>query len=367
MVINKRSVINANASNLSLGFILALALLSGCVPPPAFVPDLSSNPIDVIERSPRIYHIEFSSIAESLSISMFTDYIGRDVIGGWRFANGLKPDDFGDSSAISEYLLALTALDEGNLDEAIAHLENTTDSKVGLKRSYTLLADMLRDMGEIKSAMQLYFKALSLDATNSYALSGLARCLLMIGDIDNARNAFINALIFNRSNFDAWEGISLIARQSGLTVKMVDVPEMSYVKKRKGRHFDLIVDESVKDCPAVATAWIVYASQRAAWRYEGKYKQQTMKSRYNHTLEEDVDCYMTLAAAWKLLSNEDKGECDVSYLSYLIKLAEEGYLIPHILFDYSCARDPLLGRRFKPETVEIIRSYIENYIIVPEG
>ncbi len=363
MVTNK--TLRINASGISLWAMLVLMMASGCVPP-AFNPNLSSNPIDVIERSPRIYHIEFRAIAESLSISMLTDYLERDLIRAPRSAYGLKFEDFCDSVAMNEYLLALRALDQGKFEDAISHLRKTVDRNPELGKPYILLADMLRDRGEIKSAMQLYLKVLSLDQTNSYALSGLARCMLMVGDIDRARSAFIDAVIFDRSNFDAWDGLKLIAENSGMTVKVIDVPELSYVAKRKGRHLDLVVDDSVKDCPAVATAWIVFASQRATWRYEGKYKIQTLKTKYHHTLEEDVDCYMTLAAAWKLLSKEDTGGCDVSYLSHLARLAEDGYLVPHVLFDYNCARDPSLGKRFKPETVDLIRQYINRYVIIPK-
>ena len=366
MIINKTLRINANASAISLCAILFLIMASGCVPP-AFNPNISSNPIDVIERSPRIYHIEFRAIAESLSISLLTGYLERDLVRAPRSAYGIGVEEFGDSVAMNEYLVALRALDQGNFDDAIFHLRKTVDRNPEFEKPYILLADMLRDHGEIRSAMQLYLKVLSLDQTNSRALSGLARCMLMVGDIDKARSAFIDAVIFDRSNFDAWDGLRLIAENSGMTVKVLDAPELSYVAKRKGRHFDLVIDDSVKDCPAVATAWIVYASQRATWRYEGKYKLQTLKTKYRHTLEEDVDCYMTLAAAWKLLSKEDTGGCDVSYLSRLVRLAEDGYLIPHVLFDYNCARDPSLGKRFKPETVDLIRQYINRYVIVPKN
>lgn len=361
MLINRKPRINAK--HLSAGVYLILALLQGCVPP-AFDPNLSSNPIDVIERSPRIYHIGFEAIAESLNISLVSDYLERDLLADPRSVYGIE--DTADSAAMGEYLAALASLDQGDFDDASLHLKNAIDHSPQFERPYILLANLLRERGEIKSAMQLYFKVLSFDKTSSKALSGLARCMLVVGDIESARKAFVDAVIFDRSNFEAWNGICLIAREYGFSVKILDVPELSYVKKKRGRHFDLIVDSSVKDCPAVATAWIVYASQRAVWRYEGKYKQQVGKTKYHHTLEEDVDCYMTLAAAWKLLSDEEKGNCDVSYLSHLTKLAEDGYLIPHILFDYCCARDPSLGKRFKPETVDLIRQYINRYVIVPK-
>lgn len=116
-----------------------------------------------------------------------------------------------------------------------------------------------------------------------------------------------------------------------------------------------------------ATAWMVFASQRAVWRYEGKYKQYMGVGKYQQTYEEDVDCFMALAAAWKVLSQQDTTVCDSNYFDHLDQVADEGYLVPHVLFDYVCIRDPLAARDFSTEVIDELRKYINQYVLVPRG
>jgi hypothetical protein len=142
---------------------------------------------------------------------------------------------------------------------------------------------------------------------------------------------------------------------------------LGYVREDRGRHYDLVIDDSLEDCPSQATAWIVFASQRAVWRYEGKFKQTLGITRYRPTYEEDIDCFMALAAAWRILSENDSVACSGGELDHMSKVAEDGYLVPHVLFDYVCLEQPLAARNFREAVIEQMRAYINDYVLVAGG
>jgi hypothetical protein len=128
-----------------------------------------------------------------------------------------------------------------------------------------------------------------------------------------------------------------------------------------------VVDSSLEACPSRATAWIVFASERAVWRYEGKFKRTLGLTRYRRTYQEDIDCFMALAAAWKILSQGDSTRCEDDYLDFMDRVAGDGYLVPHVLFDYVCLEEPRAARNFRADVIDEMRAYIANYILVTGG
>jgi hypothetical protein len=137
----------------------------------------------------------------------------------------------------------------------------------------------------------------------------------------------------------------------------------------------MIVDSSLVDCPMEASAWIVFASQRAVWQFEGKYQQRYGRTRYEKTYDEDVDCYMSLAVAWKVLSEQsdstavDSLSCKSEYLDFLAEVSDGGHLVSHILMDYICLSSPGTARRLPPDVIDRMRDYVDRFVIVrdPEG
>jgi hypothetical protein len=187
------------------------------------------------------------------------------------------------------------------------------------------------------------------------------------GKLDSARQALVDAVIYDRTSLDAWKNLHMLGEVQKFTVADHDVEELGYVREDRGRHYDIVIESSLEECPSQATAWIVFASQRAVWRYEGKFKRTQGLTRYRRTYQEDVDCFMALAAAWKILSQADSLQCESGYLDYMSRVAEEGYLVPHVLFDYVCLETPWAARNFRSEVIDEMRSYIDSYILVMGG
>jgi tetratricopeptide (TPR) repeat protein len=232
---------------------------------------------------------------------------------------------------------------------------------------YPLLGEMLLKRGAYEQAFDLYSKVLTWDGADSDALVGLARCHLRMGRLDEARTALVDAVIYDRLNLSAWSGLSMVAEIADLSIANRAAPDLGMVRKVRGRHYMIAVDESLKDCPVQAAAWITYASERAVWRYEGKYKTHFGSGSYKNTYEEDIDCYMVLAAAWKTLAQQDSLACDRAYLDYLSRVADDGYLVSHVLFDYVCLKAPAAARYFSAEVLARLRDYVNTYVIVPNG
>lgn len=373
MVMSGRTQINAKIPQRLAACGLILSVLGlGLACSPRYVRDAgqTANPIEILERSPRIYHIKFEPLADSLDIDLISTYMLGNLASHYEEIPADNVPGKADSprdEARAEYIKAKRRFQGGAVGPAFTHISRALELDPSYEPSYILLGDLLLAQYRVKEASELFTKIVSGDVTNSDALVGLAKCFMLTGNMDSARKALIDAVIFNRVNLDAWDVLSVLGSAEHFAIHNHDAPELGTVRKMRGRHYDLVVDASLEACPSQATAWIVYASQRAVWRYEGKYKRELGVTRYRRTYEEDVDCYMALAAAWKLLSQQDTTSCESPYLDHLGGVADEGYLVPHVLFDYICVRDPLAARGFTAEAIQQMRGYVDRFVLVGEG
>jgi tetratricopeptide (TPR) repeat protein len=362
--------------NLRLGLVLAgLAVLS-CSPRLLDQGEASRNPIDILDKSPRIYEIAFKSFADSLETARASSYIAGSLdvalfpgarieaaLGDSEAAEGLQPREV----AEVEYIKARRRFDAGASGAAAYHLKQALAADHTYRPAYLLLGELLLERGAVGEACDLFGKVLEQDSTDSDAFIGLARCHMLMGRVDDARKALVDAVIFDRVNLKAWSMLSSIVEFQGCQLANHDAPELGLVRKLRGRHFKILIDQSLQDCPVEATAWIAYASERAVWKYEDKYKEYFGVTKYARTYEEDVDCYMVLAAAWETLAQRDSAACDPAYLDYLDRVAVDGYLVSHVLFDRVCIDAPGAARFFTVDVIAKLREYINAYVIVPKS
>ncbi len=334
------------------------------------------NPIEILEKSPRMYHIAFRSIADSIETALSSSYLAGSLDAASfprpRVLAALKDssrteDLMAREIAELEYVKASRRFDAGAEQAASYHLKRAMTADPSFRPPYIMLGDMLLERDAIERAFDLFSRVLTWDSTDSNALVGLATCAIKMGRIADARKALVDAVIFDRVNLKAWSLLSLVVGTQGCSTANHDVPELGLVRKLRGRHYKIVIDASLEDCPVEATAWIAYASERAVWKYEDKYKTYFGVTKYAPTYEEDVDCYMVLAAAWKTLAQRDSAACDPEYLEYLSKVAEDGYLVSHVLFDRVCIKAPTAARQFSVEVIGKMREYVNTYVIVPKG
>jgi len=336
-------------------------------------PGRTQNPIEILEASPRIYSINFRPLADSIETARASAYLnagldfgaspGRRVMAAVRdtaLVARLTPREV----AELEYYRARRRYDAGASEAVTFHLKRAMAADATYRPPYMLLGEMLLERGGLEQATDLYTRVLSWDAADSDALVGLARCHLGRGNLVAAHKALVDAVIFNRLNLRAWRFLQFTAGLEGRVVRDRDAPDLGQVGKLRGRKCAIAIDRSLEDCPVQATAWIAYTSERAVWRYEDKYKRRFGAAKYVPTYEEDVDCYMVLAAAWRTLASQDSTQCDRRYLDFLGEVAEGGYLVSHVLFDYSCVRSPAAARYFSGEVIDRLRDYVDTYVIV---
>ena len=360
-----RSVLLRPITVLSLMFAI-----TACSPRLRDAGHLELNPVEILERSPRIYHIKFEEFADSIETARATAYLGGNI--REEYVSGSVDDTLaaspsGRELAILEYAKAKRRFEVGARGAALEHVRKALEADRTFRPPYILLGKLLLLQGRLDEAQDLLIRVVSWDVTDSEALLGLAKCYMRRGELDLAKKALIDAIIFNRVNLEAWNDLHMIGRVQEFTLMDHDLPTFGLVRKVRGRHYDLVIDQSLEDCPTQATAWIVFASQRAVWRYEGKFKQYTGETRYLPTYEEDVDCYMALAAAWEILAESDSSACDREYLHHISRVAEDGYLVPHVLFDYVCLEHPFAARAFSTEVIGKLRDYVNAYVLVSKG
>jgi tetratricopeptide (TPR) repeat protein len=320
-----------------------LAAVTSCSPRLADLGGTVLNPVEVLDRSPRVYHIRFEGFADSLETRRAASYLEGNL--GPAF--DVSPVDTADletvtdeARALNEYRKALRRFHGGAGPASLKHTRRALELDPTYEPSYVLLGNLLLAQGRVDEALMLFRRVVSWDATNSTALVGLARCYMYTGRLDSARHALIDAVIYNRLNLEAWSSLHMLGSVQEFRVADHDVAELGYVREGRGRHYDIVIEDSLEDCPSEATAWIVFASERAVWRFEGKFKRTLGTTRYRRTYQEDIDCFMALAAAWKIVSKDDSTGCGSEYLDYVSGVADDGFLVPHVLFDYVCLDQP---------------------------
>ena len=380
-----------NRGRLAAWLVILCAVIAACAscsPVLLEKPGQIENPIVVLERSPNIYQIAFRSIADSIDTAHAQDYLSGNldyalpppakVMAALIDSTKTRKLSRRETAQL-EYVRARRRYDAGAMQAAAYHLQLAMDADETYRPPYLLLGDMLLDRGAIEEAFDLYRKILTWDPSDADALVGMAHCELMAGGIEDAKKALVDAVIFDRVNLRAWGDLTTLVSHLGMTVANHDAPDLGLARRVTGRHYNIVVDQSLEDCPRQATAWIAYASERAVWRYEGKYRRRFGPSRYASTYDEDIDCYMVLAAAWKTLSSkeviqdstqaavQDSAICDPSYLNYLGKIADDGYLVSHVLFDHVCIESPGAAKYFSVEVLDRLRDYVNTYVIVPKS
>lgn len=362
---------------LALAATAFMVLVAACGPTLVRKHDLDRNPVEIIEESPRVYHIKFEHFADSLETVRVINYMAGTAPRGLYI-----PVDVGDvqvsreDSALIEYRKAQKRLDAGVHEAGLMHIRRAIDLDPAFLPSYVVLARIFLADGQVLRAKDLLEQVLARSPTNSEALIELARCHMYLGQLEDARAALIDAVIFERTNLDAWGELKRLGMVQDFDVATRDAPELAFVEKARGRNLDMVVDSSLVDCPVGASAWIVFASQRAVWQFEGKYQQRYGKTRYERTYDEDVDCYMSLAVAYKVLSGQrdslavaDSASCDNDYLDFLAEVSDGGHLVSHILMDYICLKSPGTARFLSQEVIDRMRDYVDKFVIIrePEG
>ena len=345
-------------------------LLVSCAPMVANRGEVTRNPVEVLEKSPRVYHIRFEGFADSLETRRAAAYMS-DTFGTELEVVSVDTagaDSISDSDrAMIEYNKAVRRYEAGAGRASLTHTRRALELDPGHGPSYVLLGNLLLAQGRTGEALSLFRRIVAWDPTDSEALVGLARCYMYSGSLDSARMVLIDAVIYDRVNLNAWRNLHMLGAVQRFSVADHDIFELGYVREENARNYDIVVDSSLEECPSQATAWIVFASERAVWRYEGKFKRTLGVTRYRRTYQEDIDCFMALAAAWNILSREDSTRCGEDYLDFMSKVAEDGYLVPHVLFDYVCLEEPRAARNFREDVINEMRTYVDNYILVAGG
>lgn len=349
-----------------------MLLFVACTSTPRVRSDFNSNPIDIIEESPRVYHIKFEDFADSLETMSIRNYMQ----GTLPYALYMEEPETGvvysrADSAVIEYNKAVKRLEAGVSQAALKHVQRAISLNPAFLPSYVVLARIFLADGQVLRAKELLEQVVERNPDNAEALIDLARCHMYMGQFDEAEKALVDAVIFERTNLDAWGELKRLGHIRDFDVATRDAPELAFVEKGMGRNLDMVVDSSLADCPLGASAWIVFASQRAVWQYEGKYKHRYAGTRYERTYDEDIDCYMSLAVAYKVLVEQrdsvgvaDSVLCENEYLNFLAEVSDGGHIISHVLMDYICVRAPRTASRFPQDIIERLRDYVETFVLV---
>ena len=196
-----------------------------------------------------------------------------------------------------------------------------------------------------------FARAISINATRETAYRYWGDALDAQGKMIEARDKFIDAIIADPYNRNTYVGLT------------------QWAQRHKAQLGHPKIEPPNGATPANSTDgssnWAAYTATRAAWVKTEFFKNYPAEKEYRHSLKEEASALSSVAAACArdLLSGKIKA-LEPS-LTMLVKLAQDGFLEPYVLFarpDQGIARDYAAYRAVGREK---LKQYWLNVVIIP--
>jgi tetratricopeptide (TPR) repeat protein len=290
-----------------------------------------------------------------------------------------QPDDA--NTALSSVKEADAAMREGeaahargDLDKAIAGYEKAfrLDPKFYLaalfagdmyfKKGYQASDQKVRNE-YFDKAGEWFAKAIAIDADVETAHRYWGDALMHQGKQQEAKLKFINAIIANPGNRNAYMGLSQWGErnQVGMAHPAIEVPVK--VTLSGDKKADVEYAPGLSQRTDGSAAWEQYGAVRAKWVAEDFAKAFPKESAYRHTLREEADALRKTSEAASELLKSGKVKSLSPSLAALVKLNDAGLLESYIFFariDGGIARDYVDYRQANHDK---LRRYWTDFVI----
>jgi len=196
-----------------------------------------------------------------------------------------------------------------------------------------------------------FARAISINANRETAYRYWGDALDAQGKMVEARDKFVEAIIADPYNRNTYVGLTQWAQRhkAQLGHPKIEPPSAT----------------TAANSADGSSNWAAYTATRAAWSRTEFFKNYPAEKEYRHSLKEEASALSSVAAACArdLLSGKIKA-LEPS-LTMLVKLAQDGFLEPYVLFarpDQGIARDYAAYRAVARER---LKQYWLNVVIIP--
>jgi tetratricopeptide (TPR) repeat protein len=302
-------------------------------------------------------------------------------------AIGLQAKELGDNSQLLQMLLELPEdgsepkfSDRKEVDETMRAAEADFSRGDLDKAREGYMRAMLLDPGNYDAALftgDVFFKqhlngnagewfarAVQIDPNRETAYRYWGDALVALGKDDDARSKYIEAVVADPYNRRSSVGLTNWLQRNKLALNTVHLKDGAAVTQKDEKNINITLDSSLgKDDPN-GPAWMMYAMGRASWRGDKFKKEFPNELKYRRTLKEEADCLglmITILKEQKDYARKLK-KLDPS-LQALIKIQEEGFLEPFVLFSRA---DTEIAQDYEPYRAahrENIRRYLDEFVV----
>ncbi|ABF43601.1 Tetratricopeptide repeat protein [Candidatus Koribacter versatilis Ellin345] len=216
--------------------------------------------------------------------------------------------------------------------------------------------------GKYCSSIQWFQKAIEIDANTETAYRYWGDALDHLGQKDEARRKFMEAVIADPYNNRPWQHLYQWMKTQGHELTVPKIQPQASVNVESDKKINITVNSGSVEKHDGSAAWMTYGIGRAAWQGERFKKEFPNEPKYRHTLREENHALSLVVSSVK--SQKDIKQLDPQ-LATLVKISDAGLLEPYILLN---AADQGIAQDYAPyrkEHRDLLYKYLDT-IVVPQ-
>ncbi len=257
---------------------------------------------------------------------------------------------------------------KGDMEQALKAYERALQLDPQLYEAPLFMGDAYYQLKEPDKAGEWYARAIAIDPNRETAYRYWGDVLMKQGNLNEARNKFVEAFITEPYISPTVEGLAKWAQfqQVHLSHPVIEIPT-GVSSGADGKTTITLDSNLLNDKDDGKAAWLLYGGTRSVWKTEKFARTFPNEKTYRHSLAEEVDALQTVLTTWEKLTKDKKNKAPDPSLLRLKKLRDEGLLESFILLaraDEGIAQDHpayLKANRDK------LRRYMLEYVLTGGG
>jgi len=254
---------------------------------------------------------------------------------------GMLPEDGGSASFSSRQEVndvmqhAEADFARGDLDKAIDGYIHASLLDPNLYEAALFTGDAFYKQHKPGSAGEWFKRAIQINPNRETAYRYWGDALVSLGDMQSAREKFIQAVVADPYGKNSWMGLNQWAERNKVKLAWVRLQDKSTVTQKDEKNISITLDSGLgkKNDPNL-TAWMSYAMERALWHGDKFKKEFPNELKYRRTMREEADSLHLMVTV--LIEQKDfekrKKDLDPTLLQ-LTAIDQAGFIEPFALLN----------------------------------
>ncbi len=263
---------------------------------------------------------------------------------------------------------------KGDLDKAIAAYQRALQLDPKLYFAALFIGDMYFKKGyqvtdprakkeQMDKAGEWFARAIAIDENVETAHRYWGDALMNLGDQQEAKAKFVDAIIADPGNRNGYMGLSQWAQRNQISMAHPKIDVLVKLTMSGEKKLDVYLDPALRETTDGSSAWEHYGFVRAKWIVEDFAKAYPSEKAYRHSLREETEALRKTAEVASEWLKSGKIKSLSPSLAALVKLNEAGLLEAYIFFarvDQGIVRDYAAYRQANRDK---LRRYWKEFVI----